>query len=297
MLTDTFQSIATAVRRVLKNWQSMLLLAIVYAVLLAALYFFTAIKEASVAQVVLTFGLAIAAFVLFFLLHALVIGVAGGIAEASGEVGASERAPDPSVAHLLKKSVANLWKLVVISLPLIALAVLIFYLLGKAQNYFGTANAGEVLEPMARSRSRNPERPPINWTAAIFSSLRYLAVGLLLPLATIHLWLATVRDGLWSAIRRIGTHLSRAFAPQSVLIYIVGFLIFGVLPYLLLFKTTPSSKAWLEISFLVARLVGVFALTLFGWVITVWALSLSSTPPTHPSPSAKASAVQAREAA
>jgi hypothetical protein len=155
-----------------------------------------------------------------------------------------------------------------------------------------------MLEPMASSRSRNPARAPINWRVAIFSSLRYLSFGLLLPLATIHLWLATVRNGLWPAIRRIGTHLSRAFAPQSVLIYILGFLVFGLLPYFLLFKTTPTSKAWLEISLLVVRLAVVFALTLFGWVITVWALSLSSTPPTHPSPSAEASAVeQAREAA
>ena len=56
----------------------MLLLAIVYAALLAAMYFFMAIREASIGQVVLTFGLAIAAFVLFFLLHAIVVrGIAG----------------------------------------------------------------------------------------------------------------------------------------------------------------------------------------------------------------------------
>ena len=86
-----------------------------------------------------------------------------------------------------------------------------------------------------------------------------------------------MREGLGGAIRRIGTHLARAFAPQSVLIYIVGFVVFGVLPYLLLFKPTPTSKVWLEISLLVVRLGVVFALTLFGWVITVWALSLFST--------------------
>ena len=78
MLTETFRSISTAVRKLLKNWQSMLLLAIVYAVLLAALYFFMAIREASITQVVLTFGLAIVAFVLFFLLHAMVIGGIAG---------------------------------------------------------------------------------------------------------------------------------------------------------------------------------------------------------------------------
>jgi hypothetical protein len=294
MLIETFHSIATALRKLLKNWQSMVLLAIVYAALLAAVYFFMAIREASIAQVVLTFGLAIAAFVLFFLLHAIVVGGIAGIS-AGDPVADTE----PGVGRLLKRSVANFWKLVVISLPLIALAVLIAYLLGKAQNYFWVepSAANDMLGPMAGPRSRSAARPPINWRMSIFSSLRYLSFGLLLPLATIHLWLATVRDGLWPAIRRIGTHLSRAFAPQSVLIYILGFLVFGLLPYFLLFKTIPTSKAWLEISLLVVRLAVVFALTLFGWVITVWALSLSSTPPTHPSPSAEAAAVEAREAA
>jgi hypothetical protein len=293
MLTETFHSIATAGRRVLTNWQSMALLAVVYAALLAALYFFTAIREASIAQVVLTFGLALAAFVLFLFLQAVVLGAIAGNRDTNA---ADAR---PGIAPLLKSSLSNVGKLVVISLPLIALAFLIAYLIGKAQNYFDVApgSATDLLEPMAGPRARNASRAPINWRMAIFSSLRYLSFGLLLPLATIHLWLATVRDGLWPAIRRIGTHLARAFAPQSVLIYIVGFLIFGLLPYFLLFKTTPSSKAWLEISFLVVRLAGVFLLTLFGWVITVWALSLSWATPTPPEPSAKASAVEVQEAA
>jgi hypothetical protein len=58
-----------------------------------------------------------------------------------------------------------------------------------------------------------------------------------------------------------------------------GFLIFGVAPYLLLFRVTPTKHAWLEISLLVVRLAVVFALTLFGWVITVRALSFFSTNP------------------
>ena len=295
MLTETFHSIVTAVQKLFRNWQSMVLLAIVYAGLLAAIYFFMAIREASIAQVALTFGLAVAAFVLFFLLQAIVV---GGIA---GE-GDSNPAADikPGVGGVLRSSASHLWKLVVISLPLIALAVLIAYLLGKAQNYFavGTNTANDVLEPMARSRSRATARPPIDWRMSIFSSLRYLCFGLLLPLATIHLWLATVREGLAPAIRRIGAHLSRAFAPQSVLIYILGFLVFGVLPYFLLFKATPTSKAWLEISLLVARLGLVFALTLFGWVITVWALSLAATPFTaSTSPAASTSVEPANEAA
>ena len=135
---------------------------------------------------------------------------------------------------------------------------------------------------MAATANTPPARP-INWKAALFSTLRYLSFGLVLPLAAIHLWLATVNEGLGGAIRKLVTLLSRAFAPQSVLIYIVGFLIFAVAPYFLLFRTTQSSHAWLELFFLIARLAVVFVLTLLGWMITVRALArLSLSPPPEP---------------
>jgi hypothetical protein len=94
--------------------------------------------------------------------------------------------------------------------------------------------------------------------------------------------LATTREGLGSAVKKVGGIIGRAFSPQSVLIYVVGFIVFGVIPYFILFKSTPTSRAWLEISLLVTRLAAVFALTLLGWVITVKALSLSNRtqPPT-----------------
>jgi hypothetical protein len=88
-----------------------------------------------------------------------------------------------------------------------------------------------------------------------------------------------VHEGLGSAIKKPIRHLARAFAPQSVLIYIAGFLVFGVAPYFLLFKTTQTKHAWLELSLLIIRLVVVFALTLFGWAITVRALAQLSTNP------------------
>jgi len=72
MLTETFRSIITAARKVFTNWRAMLLLAIVYASLLAALYFFVAVREASIGQVILTFALAIAAPLLFFVLQGMV---------------------------------------------------------------------------------------------------------------------------------------------------------------------------------------------------------------------------------
>ena len=262
MLTETFNSIITATRKVFANWQALLLLAIVYASLLAAVYFFVTVREASIVQVMLTFALAIATLLLFFVLQSMV----------------ASQADEVTVSSLLRRSLTSFWKLILISLPLIALAVLIGYLLAKAQSHVGTSlNETADLPHQIATRAGAP-RPtrPIDWKVALLSTVRYLAFGLVLPLATIHLWLATVNEGLGSAIRRAGTHLVRAFAPQSVLIYIAGFLFFGVVPYFLLFKAIATNHAWLEVVLFIARIAAVFALTLFGWVITVRALGQSS---------------------
>lgn len=275
MLTQTFQSIASAARTVSKNWQPMLLIAFVYACLLVVLYFFVSVREASLAQVVLTFALAIAAPLLFFVLQAM---IAGAAASETDEL---------TSGSLIRKALTSFWKLLLITLPLIALAILIAYLLGKAQARFGTTLNNPAIDLPRRVASAANAREaarPIDWRAALLSTLRYLAFGLVLPLAAIQLWLATAQEGLGPAIRKLTTLLARAFAPQSVLIYVVGFLIFAVIPYFLLSKTIPTRHAWLEISLFVGRLAIVFALTLFGWVITVKALAhlWKNSAPAHP---------------
>lgn len=274
MLTETFQSMAAAARTVFKNWQSLLLIAIVYAALLAVLYFFVVIREATFLQVSLTFASAIVAPLLFFVLQAMV----------------ASDANELSAVSLLKRSLTSFWKLILISLPLIALGILILYLLGKAQVRFD-ANASEAAAALPRrlatTQRERDAAPPIDWRTALVFTIRYLTFGLVLPLAAIHLWLATAREGLGRGITKLGRHLAHAFAPQSVLIYIIGFLIFGVAPYYLLFRTTQTSRAWLELSLLVARLLIVFALTLFGWVITVRALARFSSNP-QPKPANEA---------
>jgi hypothetical protein len=263
MLTETFSSIATAVRRVFANWPALLLVAIVYVALLVTLYFFVAVREASMGQVVLTFALALLAPILFFVLQAM---IASGFSDAVQPVSAS---------LLAKRSLTGFWKFIIITLPLIALAVLVIYLLAKYQSHLAAApDSATQLHPMASSRTHEVARAPINWKGAALSTIRYLALGLVLPLMAIHLWLATARDGLVVSITKIGQVLARTFAPQSVLIYVVGFLIFAVAPYFLLFRTTPNKHAWLEIILLAMRLAAVFALTLLGWIITVKAIAL-----------------------
>jgi hypothetical protein len=264
MLTETLQSITTAARSAFRNWQSILIIAIVYASLLAVLYFFVIVREATVVQVTLTFASAIVAPLLFFVLQAMIVSEAGSL----------------PISSLFRKSLTGFWKLILVTLPLIALALLIAYLLAKAQAHFD-ANARDAVAALPRrmAASANPRdsSPPIDWRAAMLSTIRYLTFGLVLPLVAIHLWLATVRDGLGGAMRRLATLLSRAFSAQSVLIYLAGFLFFAVAPYFLLFRTTQTKHAWLELFLLVARLVAVFALTLFGWMITVRALGLFFT--------------------
>ena len=283
MLTETFRSIVAAARNVFQNWQSTLLTAAFYAALLALLYLFVSIREATLAQVTLTIVFAVTVPLLFFILQAM-------IASGSARRSASEESTDEVAAtFVLKRSLTNFWKLILISLPLIALGILIAYLLARAQNHFGQTPepVNPFPHPMASNATAAHAARPINWKVALFSTLRYLSFGLVLPLAAIHLWLATVADGLVGALKKIPTLLSRAFAPRSVLIYVIGFLIFAVAPYFLLFKTTQTKHVWLELSFLIARLLVVFALTLLGWTITVRALARFS-PASSPEPANEA---------
>ena len=268
MLTETFHAIGIAARRVISNWRAMLLLAIVYAGMLAAVYLFVVVREASLAQIGLTLALAICAPLLFFILQTM---IASGIAnEMTGE------AESMRTSSLIKESLVNFWKLLLVSLPLIALAILVVYVLGRAQARLGV-NAPEAATDlprrMAAIATTREAAQPIDWKGALLSTVGYLIIGLVLPLAAIHLWLATAQEGLGPAIRRIRSLLSRAFAPESVLIYLAGSLIFGLIPYFLLFKTTTTQSAWLEILLLGARLTAIFALTLFGWVVTMKALA------------------------
>jgi hypothetical protein len=217
----------------------------------------------------LTFALALLAPILFFMLQAM---IANGFSDAVQPVGAG---------LLAKRSLTGFWKFIVVTLPLIALAILIVYLLAKYQSHLASVpDSATQLHPLgASSRTHETARAPINWKGAALSTVRYLALGLILPLAAIHLWVATARDGLIAALKRTGQLLARAFAPQSVLIYVVGFLIFAVVPYFLLFRTTPNKHAWLEIILLGVRVAAVFALTLLGWVITVEAIALLNKSP------------------
>jgi len=151
----------------------------------------------------------------------------------------------PSGKSFVKKTTYDGLRLIAVSVPLIVLTALAFYGLGK-----------------------------INSHLTVVVAVRYLLIGVIAPLLAIQLWLVASRDGLRQLLRRAPRAGARAFAPQSVFIYACGVLVFAIAPYLLIFHTTQTDRAWVEVSLLTIRLAASALLILFGWVATVGTLSL-----------------------
>ena len=108
----------------------------------------------------------------------------------------------------------------------------------------------------------------------LVTALRYLLIGVFAPLLAIQLWVAASSSGrLLSNLRKVAV---KAFAPQSVVVYVCGFLIFAVVPYVLITEKIATERAWLEFSLLMARLSASALLILLGWVTTVGAISILS---------------------
>ena len=239
-------AIFSAVKMLFTKWTTLPLLIAVYAALLLSLYLFVSTREATVVQLVVTFIVMVAAPLLFFLLQAASVNYATST-EQTG---------------LLRKAVFDCLKLVVVSLPVIGLTILGVYLIGKLQGRL--AIDPNTLQPVSVNK------------LTLLIVARYLLVGVVAPLVTIQLWIATSTHGLRRSFRNAREALGRAFAPQSMLVFACGFLIFAVAPYFLISKTMNIQRAWLEFSMLTARLVISALMILLGWVVTVGAMSILS---------------------
>jgi hypothetical protein len=148
---------------------------------------------------------------------------------------------------LLKKLVYDAVRLGAVSVPMIVLTALALYGLGK-----------------------------IHWHPTVTGAVRYLLIGVVAPLFTIQLWIAASRDGLRPLVRRLHRVAFSAFAPQSVVVYTCGVVVFAIAPYLLIFHPTQTNRVWLEFSLLAVRLIVSALLILVGWFTTVGTLSILS---------------------
>lgn len=253
MFKQLFSAMASSSRILFRNWRALIILVLLNVAMIGAGYRFFVTREATIIQLVLTLLLALLASALFFLLQAMALGL---------------KTPNQRLLALLGGSLSNFWKLVVISLPLVLVAVLAAYVLGRIEAP-GVDQAVNAALP--RPGSQKPT-PPLEWYAVALRALRYILFGVVFPLAAIHLWMATERDGLKRAFKLSAHTLARAFAPQAVVTYAIGLVFFAVIPYFLIVTKTSATSAWLDVALLGSRLVLAVVFSLIGWVVTVGAL-------------------------
>lgn len=298
MTKNVLASIFAAARELLRSPRALALLIALYLALILACFFFITTREATLWQLFVTGASALLAPLLFFVVQA------AGASYALGERGA---------AGLLRRTARSFGKVLAVSLPLILLAVLAVYLLNKLENRvkmtpeeraraeYSTSTADSDAETDSASTDERP-KPPVRWKYLFVSALRLLVLGVFLPLAAMHLWLAAARDGLLAVFARFHRHILRAFSARSVLTYGVGMIVFALIPYFLITKRTPVSSNTLELLIFGARILIALTLTLFGWVMTMTALAaqldatgattepaLDAPPQTHGAPATAAS--------
>lgn len=257
MIKKIVHAFASAVRHLVRGWGALLIMIALYLAMLGAIYLFFVTREATIGQLVLSFLLAILAPILFLIIQTMA---------------ARYRNDNGGVWKLLGGSAQDFWKLLVIALPLILIAILAVYVFGKFEPSAPATTIREAVRATPTPRLVTPKPQPVHWQSVLITTLEYLLFCLILPLAAIHLWIATARDGLKQTFKRSARIIGRAFAPQSVVIYAIGFVFFAVVPYFLIVTKTPVNSAWLDAGLLVARLLLAALFSLIGWVVTVGAL-------------------------
>lgn len=268
----------STIRTTLTNLRALAVFAIIYALLLLSAYFFISTREATVWQVFVTYALLILLPAEFFIFQASII----------------DHVRDQEFRW--RAILFDALRFFLATIPVLLIVWLLYFLLNKLAGRFPAPIVPTL--PIAPG----PAPPgPLHWPTLIFATLRFVLLGVALPLATIHLWIEvaacnlreSLRSGAKIILGRLGRRFSLAFASESVLIYALGLLVFFVLPYIILVPTFAIKGNKTEFAVFVLRLVVSFALTLIGWVVTISALtklSFEESPKVSPKPVPEVSA-------
>ncbi len=257
MIKNAFNAYGDATRGLFRNWRALVVLSVLYAALLAAVYVFFRTGVANVWQLVVSAATFVLAPLLFFLLQAALAHNAHG---------------DLRPGALLRRALRDFLKVLLVGLPLAALAVLFVYLLNKLEAYLPKPGEAALTSSFVPHPQGSPP-VPLRWQDVLISSLWMLLLGFVLPLLAARLWLSVARDGLKATLRGAHRVAARALAPQSVFVYAVGLLVFGFMPYFVIFKRTAVGGAWAELLLFGLRLGLAFVFTLWGWALTLGALA------------------------
>jgi hypothetical protein len=269
----------STIKSTLTSLPALAVFALIYALLLAAFFRFIWIREATVWQVFITYVLMVLIPALFFIYQAAIIGRARDLKFRWGAI------------------LIDAVKFFLATIPILLVAWLLSYLLNKWQLRYPAPAL-----PTLPVGTALPTPRPLHWPTLIFGTLRFVLMGIALPLTTIHLWIALAGGEVRTLFaggaffKRIGTTLARALAFESVLIYALGLVIFFVIPYAILFVPFTPKGNKTDFAFFVLRLVLSFIFSLIGWVVTISALTRNSLE-TSPEPSPDKSPAIAAEAA
>jgi hypothetical protein len=258
MIKNAFNALGGSARGLFRNRGALFVFGVLYAALLLSVYVFFRTGEANSLQLVATTLTFIAAPLLFFVLQAAFAHAAQG---------------DVGPVALLRRALRDFLKVLVIGLPLVALGVLFVYLLNKLEAYLPKASGGAADAASFVPHSQGPPVVPLRWRDVLLSSLWLMLLGFVLPLLAARLWLSVARDGLKATLKGAHRVAASAFAPASVFVYALGFFVFALMPYFVIFNRTPVKSAWGELLFFGLRLALAFVFTLCGWAVTLGALA------------------------
>jgi hypothetical protein len=250
----TIKRFIETTRALLTTPVALAILAALYALLLATLYFFIRVREATVWQVALTLFLLVLIPLEFFVLQSAILQRA--------------RTGTFSWGPMIRDAI----KLAVVTIPTILLGYAFYYLLNKWQAHYLPPDALTAIPGTKEGPA------PLHWPTLLFATLRCFLFGIALPLATIHLWIEISGRDLRAtfgsaAAKRFGNAFVRALAFDSVLTYVLGLIVFFLIPYAILFVPHQFKGNKTDFVFFVLRLVLVYGFTLIGWIVTVTTLA------------------------
>ena len=261
MLRNILNALTSAVRTLFGNWQTVAAFVVLYAAFIFALYLFFTTSEANIWKIALSILLTIVLLILFFTLQVM---------------GVNYSAQEYKLSTLLTQSVREFWKLLVLTLPLIILAGLVIWSVNKLGTSVTTGIREAAMSAGAEAKIKAGEER-IKTLELITTIVTALLIYFIVPLFSIHLWITTLHDGIRQTLKSFGRIILRAFAPRSVLTYLLGFLMFGVIPYFIITTQAPLKNLWLNLSVLGLRITLALLIGLLGWVVTVGTLKLLTT--------------------
>src|SRR5262245_59033544 len=195
----TFKLWLITIKTTFTSIGALAIFALIYLLLLATFFQFIWTREATVWQVTITYSFMVLIPAEFFIFQAAII----------------DRVSDGKFR--LRVLLIDDAKFFIITIPVLLIALLITYLLNTWQLRYRPPLAHSLPIPSAP-----PPPQPIHWPSLVFATLRFFLLGIALPLATIHFWIAfaggEVRamfaGGAVPFFKRFGAALARAFASE-----------------------------------------------------------------------------------